>query len=264
MKPKKNIKEELEKLYSLYNKRIYVKPDPLQFLYSYKENKDREIAGIIASSLAYGRVGQIIESVSSVLDIMNPRPYIFLTKSNGKLIRNAFKGFVHRFANQDHIAALLIGIKRIIEKFGSINECFVSGMSEGIISGMNFLAKQLCMGAEDIKPHHLIPLPEKGSACKRMNLFLRWMVRKDRVDPGGWEGVSASELIVPLDTHMHRIAIAIDFTKRKSGSMNTATEITSEFAKIAPDDPVKYDFALTRFGIRKDMHISRLYSRILE
>jgi len=259
------MKTELERLYSQYNKRRYVEPDPLQFLYSYNDIKDREIVAMVASSLAYGRVSQILKSVSFILDIMNPSPYLFLKNSSHKSIRKAFKGFVHRFANQDHIAALLIGMKRIIERFGSMNECFISGMSLNkteIISGMSFLAEQLCSGAGNITPHHLIPLPEKGSACKRMNLFLRWMVRKDRVDPGGWHGIPKSWLLIPLDTHMHKISLHMNLTKRKSGSMRVAIEITSGFAKIAPEDPVKYDFALTRFGIRDDMHIRELYSTI--
>jgi uncharacterized protein (TIGR02757 family) len=86
-----------------------------------------------------------------------------------------------------------------------------------------------------------------------MNLFLRWMARKDRVDPGGWNGIPLSKLIIPLDTHMHRISLALNLTKRKHANMATALEITSVFKKIVPDDPVKYDFALTRFGIRNDM-----------
>ncbi|MCP4693017.1 MAG: DUF2400 domain-containing protein, partial [Desulfobacterales bacterium] len=103
------------------------------------------------------------------------------------------------------------------------------------------------------RPGHLVALPEKGSACKRMNLFLRWMVREDAVDPGGWEGVPASSLIIPLDTHMHRIGLGLNFTKRKQANMRTALEITEAFKALYPDDPVKFDFALTRLGIRDDL-----------
>ncbi|MEJ2656586.1 MAG: DUF2400 family protein, partial [Desulfobacterales bacterium] len=105
---------------------------------------------------------------------------------------------------------------------------------------------------------HLIALPQRGSACKRMNLLLRWMVRKDNVDPGGWRGVPWSKLIIPLDTHMHKIGLKLGFTKNRQANMRTALEITSGFRKIIPEDPVKYDFALTRFGIRSDMHIDSL------
>jgi uncharacterized protein (TIGR02757 family) len=91
-----------------------------------------------------------------------------------------------------------------------------------------------------------------------MNLFLRWMVRKDRVDPGGWHGVSASKLIIPLDTHMYKISLKLGLTAKQQPNMRTALEITAGFRQIVPDDPVKYDFVLTRFGIRDDMNIDNL------
>jgi uncharacterized protein (TIGR02757 family) len=142
----------------------------------------------------------------------------------------------------------------VIAGFGSLYECFLTGFSadnENVIPAMTYFSRQLITGQN--KPGHLVALPEKGSACKRMNLFLRWMARKDRVDPGGWNGIPLSKLIIPLDTHMHRISLALNLTKRKQANMAAALEITSGFKKIVPDDPVKYDFALTRFGIRDDM-----------
>ncbi len=95
----------------------------------------------------------------------------------------------------------------------------------------------------------LLPSPGKGSACKRLNLFLRWMVRSDDVDPGGWSGVDAGKLIVPLDTHMHRMGLEVGLTRRKQADMQAALEVTRAFRTIAPEDPVRYDFALTRLGI---------------
>jgi len=105
-------------------------------------------------------------------------------------------------------------------------------------------------------------LPEKGSACKRMNLFLRWMVRKDRVDPGGWADVPVSKLIVPLDTHMHKISLQLGFTSKKQANLQAALEITNGFKKLVPEDPVKYDFSLTRFGIREGMNMDSLLSQL--
>jgi uncharacterized protein (TIGR02757 family) len=100
----------------------------------------------------------------------------------------------------------------------------------------------------------LLPSPIKGSACKRINLFLRWMIREDRVDPGGWKGVPPSKLIIPLDTHMHKICLEANITNRKQADMRTALEITRVFREIAPEDPTRYDFALTRLGIRKELN----------
>lgn len=255
----KNIKHKLENLYQRYTQPKYIHPDPVEFLYLYKDIKDREIVGLIASSLAYGRVKQILKSVSHVLDMMTPSPYLFLMDSTQTFMRNVFNGFTHRFATGDHLAALLQGIKNVIDQYGSLNDCFVHAISDDdmtVIPALNFFVKALTAG--NCKPGHLIALPEKGSACKRMNLFLRWMVRKDRVDPGGWHGVSESKLIIPLDTHMHKISLKLGFTAKQQANMRTALEITTAFRQIVPNDPVKYDFALTRFGIRNDMNIDNL------
>ena len=103
------------------------------------------------------------------------------------------------------------------------------------------------------KPRSLLPSPVAGSACKRLNLFLRWMVRRDEVDPGGWDHVPPSKLIVPLDIHMHRISLQLGLTGRKQANLKAACEITNAFRAIEPDDPVRYDFSLTRLGIRDDL-----------
>ena len=98
-----------------------------------------------------------------------------------------------------------------------------------------------------------MPCPEKGSACKRLNLFLRWMVRKDAVDPGGWDDIPRSMLIIPLDTHMFRVGKTLGLTSRNQAGLMAALDISAGFKQWSPDDPVKYDFALTRFGIRNDL-----------
>lgn len=259
----KNIKVQLDNLYRQYNRRTYVHPDPVEFLYAYPDIENREVVGLIASSLAYGKVKQIIKSVSSVLDIMNPSPYRFLMKSSYTSLCNSFDGFIHRFATGVQLSALLWGAKGVITRFGSLNACFIENLSsddETLIPAMTFFAKRLTAGKN--KPGHLVALPEKGSACKRMNLYLRWMVRKDRVDPGGWSHVPVSKLIVPLDTHMHKISLELDFTSKKQANMQAALEITDSFKRLAPEDPVKYDFSLTRFGIRRGMKVEGLLTRL--
>jgi len=253
------IKRKLDNLYHRYNRRRYVHPDPLEFLYPYKDIRDREIVALTASCLAYGRVAQILKSVSFVLDTVNPSPYLFLKDATQHSICKAFKDFTHRFATGEHLAALLWGIKNVIIRYGSLYEVFICGMSpddETVLPAMTYFARQLTSGKN--KPGHLVAAPEKGSACKRMNLFLRWMVRNDHVDPGGWRGIPLSKLIIPLDIHMHRISLALGLTSRNQADMRTALEVTSGFKKLSPDDPLKYDFALTRLGIRNDLDIRQL------
>jgi uncharacterized protein (TIGR02757 family) len=259
-----NIKKNLDKLYIKYNKKKFVHPDPLEFLYNYHDLRDREIAGFIASSLAYGRVAQILNSVSGVLDKMGSSPYVFLMDSTPSSVDKTYYGFKHRFAGCENFSAMLTGLKRVLEKYGSLYECFLMGVAENdetVQNGLEFFTKKITSGC-NCNQGHLIPVVEKGSACKRLNLFLRWMVRKDDVDPGGWDKIPPSMLIIPLDVHMHRIGRLIGFTDRKQADMSTALEITSGFRKLVPDDPVKYDFALTRFGIRSDMNIDDFLKRI--
>lgn len=270
----KQLKKKLDTLYRQYHQRKYVHPDPLEFLYNYEDIAEREIVGLIAASLAYGRVNQILKSIVVVLEKMNPSPARFLAHASPQQLRKTFSGFTHRFATGNHLADFLIEIKGIIHRFGSLNQCFISGISHNdqtLIPAMTHFSTQLTRGNLEGKtggktgikkgPGHLVAHPEKGSACKRMNLFLRWMIRKDRVDPGGWVNVPKSKLIVPIDTHMHRISLKLGFTKRKQANMATALEITSAFKEFSPRDPVRYDFSLTRLGIREELDIDRFFDQ---
>ena len=257
-------KQQLESLYRRYNRREYVHPDPLEFLYRYPDLRDRELAGMVAASLAYGRVNQILKSVSDVLDRMGKAPFRFLTESTDLDICSALRGFVHRFADGEGMARLLIGLRGVVKQYGSLINAFQGpGLSnhETVLPALDrFCCRIADAAGGDLG--HLLPQPKRGSACKRMNLFLRWMVRKDEVDPGGWDGISTAGLIVPLDVHMHRTGRGFGFTKRKQADMRTALEITEGFKRFAPGDPVRYDFVLTRLGIRKDMGDKTAFHRM--
>lgn len=244
----------LERLYVFYNSRKWVHPDPLEFLYGYDRLKDREVVGFIASSLAYGRVAQIHKSVSAVLDNMGPSPYDFLISATPSRLRKPYSDFRHRFTTGEELIQMLMGIKSVIQRYGSLYNCFLSGFNSNqanVFGGLSFLINELGANLNRTK-NSLLPLPERGSACKRLHLFLRWMVRSDNVDPGGWNRVSPSKLCVPLDTHMYRICLLLGLTGRKNCDMKTTLEITNAFRAIEPLDPVRYDFALTRLGMRKD------------
>lgn len=256
----KDLKLKLDKLYQQYNKAEYIHPDPLEFLFAYPDTRDREIVGLVASALAYGQVSQILKSVAKILHAMGSSPYTYLMNASRSSLRKPFKGFVHRFATGQHISDLLFGVKMVIQQHGSLNQCFSQGLTEkdkNVLPAMDLFVQELL--GWDNHPGHLVARPEKGSACKRMNLFLRWMVRKDRVDPGGWEDIPPSKLIIPLDTHMRRISQKLRFTEKKQANLNTALEITERFKEISPEDPVKYDFTLTRFGIRDDLCSNDIY-----
>lgn len=248
-------REKLDGLYKRFNRGEFIHPDPLEFLYEYDGEADREVVGIVASTLAYGRVAQILESVKRVLEVLGPSPAEAVVSTPPGVLARGLRGFKHRFTTGEEMARLLTGVGRVIGEFSSLNACFVSFASptdETVLGALHGFSDAIA-GAAGASCGFLVPSPGRGSACKRLNLFLRWMVRRDDVDPGGWEGVSASSLIVPLDTHMHRICTALGLTSRKQADMKTAIEVTDRFREFSPRDPVKYDFALTRLGIRGEM-----------
>ena len=251
------LKDRLEEIYRKYNRRAFIHPDPLEFVYCYEDPADREIVALIASSLAYGRVSQILKSIARVLAPMAPSPSAFVAASSLETFQQTLRDFKHRFATGDHLASLLMGAQRVLKEHGSLCACFVAGMNhdDTVLPALTRFAAEVTACA-DGRVGHLVPDPDRGSACKRLNLFLRWMVRSDEVDPGCWESVSPSRLIVPVDTHMHRICVALGLTTRRQADLRTALEITDAFREIAPDDPARYDFALTRVGMKGDAELT--------
>lgn len=257
------LKEKLDDLYHRYNRPEYIDPDPLLFVHRYKDKRNREVAGFVAACFAYGRVEMIMKTVGGILDALGPDPACFLAACSRKDLTHVFDGFRYRFAGQRHLVNLLMGLKKVVNRYGSLETCFCEGMNsedETILSGLSFLSDRI-RDKQDIS--HLLADPRKTSACKRSHLFLRWMVRKDRVDPGGWDSVSPSRLIVPLDRHMFTAGTLLGFTKRKGADLKTALEITLGFRQLADHDPVKYDFCLTRFGIRRELTMDTLEELIV-
>ena len=248
--------QKLESLYDEYNKYSYIHPDPLEFVYNYKSNKDREVVGLIASSLAYGNVKQILRSVSIVLTKIGTSPRAYITSNTKSSFFEDFKNFKHRFTTCNDFVNLLLGIKTTLLKHGSLEECFSScynSASTEFAKSVDFFTDILNKHCQDNKSY-LLPSPKNGSACKRLMLYLRWMIRNDEVDPGCWNNsIPASKLIIPLDTHMFNISRRFGLTSRKTASLKTAIEITDNFTKFNPTDPVKYDFTLSRFGIRNEL-----------
>jgi len=241
----------LERLYKEWNRRERVSPDPVEFLYGYDDPADREIAGLIASCLAYGRVAHIVRSVGEVLD-RTDKPARFLRDGTLAEFRKTFVDFKHRFTTGEELAALLTGIRKTVRSNGSLETSFLKGLatSDQTVRRAASAFVERIAAAAGRRFGFLLPSPADGSACKRLNLFLKWMVRHDNVDPGGWDGVPASKLIYPLDTHIFRIGRALGLTNRKQADGPSALEVTEAFREIAPDDPVRYDFALMRLSIR--------------
>jgi uncharacterized protein (TIGR02757 family) len=245
------LKPRLEELYERWNRPEFVSPDPLEAVRVFDDSHDREVAGLVASSLAFGNVKQILASIDTVLRAM-PRPAAWLDGATPRSIRSAFNGFRHRYSTGAELSAMLIGAKRARELHGSLGAAFAACAAADDVDISAGLERFVALLNRDGQANYLLPDPGRGSACKRLHLYLRWMVRGDAVDLGCWSGVAPAKLLVPVDTHMHRIATGIGLTQRKSADLRTSREITAAFRAIAPEDPVRYDFALTRLGIRKD------------
>jgi len=251
----------LEKLYKRYNRRDLISPDPLQFVYRYSKPADMEVTAFLASALAYGRVEQIENSLNNLLGRMGDSPYEFVINFD-KNKRRTLKDFKHRFTTGDDISDLLMLLKAAISRYGSIERYFARGYNpndKNIIPALSKFCNSLLDNHTDRHKKkatrglkYLLVNPAGGSACKRINLFLRWMVRDDDVDAGLWKSIDKAKLIVPVDVHMSRLCKILGLYDRKTVSLSAAVEITESFAEIESADPVKYDFALSRIGIVED------------
>jgi len=248
----------LEKLYHKYNKPQLIPPDPLQFVYLYTDPGDMEVVALVSSELAYGRVAQIENSLKDLLSRMGPSPGEF-TKCFDEDKREKLRDFKHRFTDGRCISDFLELIGAILRSHGSIEKYFLdrfNSTDEDIVPALSRFSSSLRQMYVQTKGEKLYQglkylLPDIGgqSPCKRFNLFLRWMVRDDQVDPGVWDSIPPSKLIVPMDTHMMRLCGFLGLHNRATNSLTTAREVTRNFRRILPDDPVKYDFALSRIGI---------------
>ncbi len=256
------LKAKLEQVYKTFDNR-YLNTDPLYFSHQYSGKQNREIVGLISAVLAYGNVKQIRVSIQTALEPLGLSPIDTIKKLDPYQAAKEYQSFVHRFNTGKDIALLLYYLHQIYTCYPSLEDFFLKGFNSEdptIEEGLSQFARNLFMldcspfyqGVlpPDAGVRYLITSPAKGSACKRLNMFLRWMIRPDDgVDFGLWKGVDASQLIFPMDAHTARISYYIGLTERKSASWKMALEVTENVKKIASDDPVKYDFALSRLGI---------------
>ncbi len=248
------LKPLLEKLYGKYNHRVFVPPDPLHFVYRYTERRDMEVVAFLASALAYGRVRQIERSLTQLFDRMDGTPYHF-TSHFAEAGRAKLRSFKHRFTTGDDVSNLLALFRQVFDDYGSLETFFALGYQHAdatVLPALSRFCDSLCQmhgGPVSAGLNYLLANPSRGSASKRLNLFLRWMVRRDEVDLGPWKRVDKAKLIVPMDVHMGRLCRILGLHDDKTISLSTALKVTRVFARMNPEDPVKYDFALSRLGI---------------
>lgn len=254
-----DLKRKLEYHYRYFDK-SQISPDPLEFLHRFESETDIEAAGILASVFAYGRVEQIISTLNRIFDVISPGPSEFIGNYNPKKDYKYFRNIRHRFYTEQDIAALFSILHRAYCGYGSLRNLFLlyyfdneQNLKESISCFSNNLLHLVHPeGEERLTPglEFMFPDPRKGSACKRMNLFLRWMIRKDELDFGLWPDIPRSKLVIPVDTHIARICLDLKLTKKKNVSWAMAEEITEKLKKFDAEDPVKYDFAICHIGMR--------------
>lgn len=235
--------------YDRYHNREFLSPDPLEVVLSYPNPRDREIAALVCSSLALGRVNAIVTVCRRVLGAF-PNLQMELAELSKAEISSRLGDVVYRFFGNTELTNFLSGIGRVVGWHGSLEACFADGVRPGgtVWTAAGAFSGELS-GAAGGGISILLPMVEKGGASKRLNLFLRWMVRSDQIDPGGWSCISPRELTVPVDTHLLRAARLLGMTTRKTADRKASEEITAWLRPLRPEDPTAFDFSLTRYGI---------------
>lgn len=254
---KEKLKNYLETIYGQFHKPSFMRIDPLLCVHRFSNDNDIEACAFLASSIAYGRAEMIIRNVNILLETMEHEPSSFIMNTSLKEKKNRFKGFKHRFNTSDDIALLLDCLRIIRLEHGGLETLFIDVPQQETIKAnlvhytisIRKIARLLSKSVQSTFDY-LLPSPSSGSACKRLNMFLRWMVReRDGIDLGLWKNVLPSSLIMPVDTHIAQIATSLELTKRSTADWRMAEEITGALRKFDNNDPVRYDFSLCRAGM---------------
>ena len=255
--------DQLETLYQTFDLSM-LSPDPLEVVRRLSEPADQETAGLIAAVLAYGRAERIVYAVEHLLELMDNEPYSFIYHFDVERDGQRFDSFVYRFSRGRDIVALLTLMQQALHRYGSLGHLFAAGYrasdrntGPALIRFVETLLDYPCPVYLDARiprkagVRYFLPSPRAGSACKRLNLYLRWMVRHDEIDLGHWQAISPAKLIMPIDTHVARISRKLGLSRRQQADWKMAEEVTKALSLYDPDDPVKYDFALCHWGMRE-------------
>jgi uncharacterized protein (TIGR02757 family) len=252
--------QRLEDLYRTFD-HVNSATDPIHIVRRYEAPDDREVVAFCASALAFGRVASVLHSIESLFAVMGPNPAAFVRDFDPARHRDRLHPLVHRWIRGRDLSALLLVLQRMLRESGSIERFFVAvDDPQAADIGPALDAFSIRALQTDLRPAYgrmpkrpgvcyFFPRPSAGSACKRLNLFLRWMVRRDAIDLGLWTHVSPSRLIVPLDTHVIRLGRCLRLTRYATPGWKMAAEITASLRAIDPRDPVRYDFSLCHVGM---------------
>lgn len=246
MKPSRNLPFVLQKLAAGESLAGNHAHDPVRFVHRVTGTANREFTGLVAASLAFGRVDVMLRTLNKVFHVLGPEPASALQDME---LEKHFRDFQYRFISGPAMMGLLTGIESIVTRGplvevvrGTDPSQWASTLRQAILAGSRY--------PDALGASNLLADPKKGSALKRWMLFFRWMVRKDAIDPGTWSHrLTPADLVIPLDTHMARICRFLGLSATTTPTWSNAVRITAGFRQFCPEDPVRYDFALTQLGI---------------
>jgi uncharacterized protein (TIGR02757 family) len=254
------LRRRLDELYHQFNIADSV-ADPVHLVRRYRDPADVEIVAFCAAALAFGRVQSVLNSIEGLLQVMGSSPAAYVRAFEPARDRAALDHLVHRWTRGVDFAALVWVLRQMLDSHGSIEAFFVSGSdpaAETVEAALDGFSRRACAldvqsvyGPLQRRPGvgYFFARPSSGGACKRLNLFLRWMVRRDAIDLGVWTHVRPSQLIVPLDTHIIRLGRCLRLTRYRSAGWRMAADITRALRTLDPDDPVRFDFSLCHVGM---------------
>ncbi len=254
----KTLRDFLEEKAAAYNRPAFINNDPISIPHRYEQRQDIEISGLVAAVLAWGQRKTIINKCTEFFALMDHAPYDFVLHHQENDLK-PFEHFKHRTFNGTDALYFIEFFHRYYQHHASLEEAFTLGMdthSQDTTQGLvHFHRLFFSLPDAPLRTRKHIATPERNSACKRINMFLRWMVRKDNcgVDFGLWHNIRPAQLICPCDLHVDRVARSLGLITRKPTDWQTALELTAKLKEFDPDDPVKYDFALFGLGVNVEM-----------
>jgi len=250
----------LDRLYDAYN-RADSAADPVQIVRRYSEPADLEIIGFCASALAFGRVASVLHSVDTLASLLGSHPAAWVRAFDPSAPHPELRAMVHRWTRGVDLVALLWILRQMLERSGSLESFFLEDDDPSAVdvsAALDSFSRR-ALALDTVQAYgrvpkragvcYFFPRPSAGSACKRLNLFLRWMVRRDAVDLGVWTHVDPARLVVPLDTHVIRLGRCLRLTRYTSPGWKMAAEITASLRQIDARDPVRFDFSLCHVGM---------------
>ncbi len=244
----------LESRVNAYNNRDFIPSDPISIPHQFTKKQDREISGLFAATLAFGRRSVSITKAKQLMKLMGNEPHKFIVNHKEKDLK-PFTTFVHRTFQPTDVLHFIHKLKLIYVEFNSLDDFFsaqINGNENKVEQGLTALHNFFFSCEDDpLRSRKHLPSPARKSTCKRLNLFLRWMARKDNagVDFGIWHSLAPKDLLIPYDVHVERLAKHLGLVTRKSRDWKAVMELTENLKQFDAGDPVKYDFALFGEGV---------------